>query len=551
MPDLVFNEMKFLRRPKEHQDEQPAGDLNKKKSKKVSKEAREAEISAYFNKNLPPDKQNGLAAPDVVPPVSAKSGAQQQPTDRRHSAELPEKAFLGFGSRGPPQDGVESQKASNSYYTWSESLPAKDSPPLRRPVVPAFDAPHDRSRRRGQHAIQRVETASRRRKSEQARSHHIQSPAVAGQWVESQRARGPVVIEVYQPPKPVRRSTPALVEDSEPLPGAAQNFDNTRLEESGRHWEEGDYRTSDILQIRGTVEEAGHPQPHLGRDQSSKPLLNEENEDPATSSPTSERLRHAFGAVTRSETEAVKVFQGPSLKDGEERGQPRFKLSYGRRFSPHENGCAIVTSSPTRWEMPQRGFSRASDAQDAQQRPSSRLATAARPQSRLGTSIRPQIWAQVQPHLMRATESRNGSYKVFEEEMLDVLPGTTLLRPQRPFVAANVHEGEAVMRRLGSSIGYENGHQTNADMVRPAVDRYAYPEAVRRTEEEEDFEAFSFAPDPRSFQDQQMIEQISGKQFQSEYFSVDDLQDEEEVDNSHREEANPVLAGFWRPNMLY
>ncbi|EME79134.1 uncharacterized protein MYCFIDRAFT_79743 [Pseudocercospora fijiensis CIRAD86] len=116
LPDLVFNEMKFLQRPREHQDELPRREA-KKPIKKSRKDIRDEEISAYF-------KRPGVAEQsekDASHIASTKEPVIGQPEGRSANvadvAPPAEAAFLGFGSRGPQPEPSGAHNTSKSYYT--------------------------------------------------------------------------------------------------------------------------------------------------------------------------------------------------------------------------------------------------------------------------------------------------------------------------------------------------------------------------------------------------------------------------------------------------
>ncbi|KAK3675760.1 hypothetical protein LTR78_004401 [Recurvomyces mirabilis] len=125
LPDLVFNEMRFLQKPKDHQDKTPARPDNEAATKKDRQQRREEEISAYFtvgrdaaqhdhprqrNSRDPPCKEKGHR-------LHQRSAARPPPVD------LPEKPFLGFGSKG--QHATTQEPTTNSNCTWSDSQTPK------------------------------------------------------------------------------------------------------------------------------------------------------------------------------------------------------------------------------------------------------------------------------------------------------------------------------------------------------------------------------------------------------------------------------------------
>lgn len=535
--------MRFLRRPKEHQDELPVDD-SAKPSKKTRKQLQEEEISAYFSRNIPPHKQASLTKPDAVKIPVAKPSAPQRPLELdgppKHPVELPEKPFLGFGSRGPPQESIESPHASNSYYTWSESVLAKRSPAPGKPTTTPLK-PHNEHSERRRRQLSQVSDAPLSQSKTTARPQQGHLEAKNGNWLQSRRAKAPALIEVYQPPRHANdHRISASHESSEPLPRVVAVHKDSQLEEMDNRWEVGSYHTSDILKISTTIREAGRSPSLYVRENLDKGSEDKENVEPATSTPSSECLRHAFGAVTKPQ-----AIRAPETRERRVRPsdiQPshnQSKPSSPQRTQSHEKHDTV--QSPPAWELPQRGFSRASDANRSQQRPTNRARTVTRP----STSQQWQFQSLERPR----PSTRLG--RDSEDDMLDVLPNAPLFRPQQSFIPPNSREAEALVRHLESVEHHGTANQTNIDFVEPVVDRYGYVDQRQQISPEQQLEPTSFAPEPFSSHSQQMGEIVSDQQFQSEHYTAGGFQGEETFNNGRREAANPDLANFWRPNILY
>ncbi|KAK5150484.1 hypothetical protein LTR04_006798 [Oleoguttula sp. CCFEE 6159] len=124
--------MKFLQKPKDHQDEQP--NPSKKTRKKDRTLVQQDEISSYFDTKRPVLAERHHNIPSKTVPPAQNGSIPSQLSTRRHptsasvdspraSTELPERAFLGLGGRGnrPP---------STSCVSWSDSVhPPPTSPP--------------------------------------------------------------------------------------------------------------------------------------------------------------------------------------------------------------------------------------------------------------------------------------------------------------------------------------------------------------------------------------------------------------------------------------
>ncbi|KAK4550120.1 hypothetical protein LTR36_003087 [Oleoguttula mirabilis] len=136
LPDLVFNEMRFLQKPKDHQDEQPKDSNAHHTAKKDRKTQHEEEISAYFTTQRfaarpDPEDDRRRQIATAAPPQAHRSHSQPREAEAQVTdlpVELPEKPFLGFGSKGAHLDSKDLHRTSNSYYTWSESGPQRAKP---------------------------------------------------------------------------------------------------------------------------------------------------------------------------------------------------------------------------------------------------------------------------------------------------------------------------------------------------------------------------------------------------------------------------------------
>lgn len=133
MPDLVFNELRFLQTSKDHQNEQHALRNQPTQHNEKPENYRE-EISAYFSKHQrrnSPDR-SPAAAPkpteQVCVPNRDASPGQSEARQAVSSPLLPDKElpavpYLGFGSKGMVNRSSREPRPSSSasYLTWSES----------------------------------------------------------------------------------------------------------------------------------------------------------------------------------------------------------------------------------------------------------------------------------------------------------------------------------------------------------------------------------------------------------------------------------------------
>lgn len=361
VPDLVFNEMRFLQRPKEHQDELPSKDASKQQNKKSRKQIQEEEVSAYFSRK-PSTEQTGNARKQDPPLANSAKETAISPTMNHGSqdvskqackapVELPEKAFLGFGSRGPAPD-----KTSNSCFTWSESI--APNRPERAQQLPDHSA-----RKRG--SEREDDTQPRQRNAGQ------ESPAdihehTSGQWVQTNRAKVPRPVHVYQPFDGSARNRESRQSSEE----ARSTLDppNDPLSENARSVtctsvrDRKSYRTSDILKIHDVYRDEARStslpmQKHIP---GSEFHVEKENVNPR-STPTSEILRRAFRLATN-----------PHLKAKEESQLSERNDDYSQTRNAHQESEFGKPDSMTEpiWpaeegdrdyhepSLPQRGLSR-------------------------------------------------------------------------------------------------------------------------------------------------------------------------------------------------
>ncbi|KAI7692079.1 hypothetical protein KC322_g11031, partial [Hortaea werneckii] len=138
LPDLAFNEMRFLQKPKDHQDAMSGSQAAKGPTKKDRKHAQDEEISAYFaaQRRDPDGKQD-----DPSRIGSRQDRRRDSPIRARQASpppvELPEKPFLGFGSKGTQQDRSRKHDHGTSYYSWSESAAPAGAEEGNAPILNA------------------------------------------------------------------------------------------------------------------------------------------------------------------------------------------------------------------------------------------------------------------------------------------------------------------------------------------------------------------------------------------------------------------------------
>lgn len=253
--------MKFLQRPTEHQDEVVPDETRKTDGKSNKQRVPNEEISAYFT------AENAMHGPTKLSKEQNEpNGLQGQDRDREQnqrdsrkppSIELPDKPFLGFGSKGLHTGHDNDQHdESTEYYSWSESAPGHAKiVKAQVEAPPGEEASHEVL---WEHSKDVKRSPMRRNAHDRGKRFAAGEEAESGQWIQSRRVRGPRVVEVYQPPATHQQQT---IEDrtsmtrttKQSLPRRPTRWkpDNGNdLQQTG-HIERvrSDYRTSDILDL--------------------------------------------------------------------------------------------------------------------------------------------------------------------------------------------------------------------------------------------------------------------------------------------------------------
>ncbi|KAK4498705.1 hypothetical protein PRZ48_009215 [Zasmidium cellare] len=388
LPDLVFNEMKFLQRPREHQDEVPIDSAAQNQSKKSKKQLREEEISAYFVKKPTLEAATIGTERDRPGTKAAKYGAiqsreeQQLPTSEvdarlvRNSVDLPERPFLGFGSKGPSHE--TNTHHPTSYLPWSESVATRPQPSLRREThLPGNDQamPGNTSSERARSISQKPTPNRKSHTMKKSRNADIKNTQPGGRWIESNRTRGRAHVERYAPESIALPTTKRTKVDSvsssssESLPGPPADHDDEVSLKFGRRKQTRDICTSDVLKIRQEDRAEETLQPTQPQQQGP------DDGHSRSTTPTSDVLRQALHAVTTS------TLHRPSNQDvanvtkqlkREGRHEPRYinildtgyrPASHAQKATPRSNAASVSD----RVTMPSRGFSRTADTYVAPQ----------------------------------------------------------------------------------------------------------------------------------------------------------------------------------------
>lgn len=150
MPDLAFNELRFLKDAHDHQDEQHSDGVKRKPSNQEKRRDLEREeISAYFSRPLLP-REPPQAVPNAGRATSVDGDAESIHRNNGQAGgsspllahgELPVVPYLGFGSKGAVNRSSNPQPLATSYLTWSESnveqIPRPKDGPALHPTTEA------------------------------------------------------------------------------------------------------------------------------------------------------------------------------------------------------------------------------------------------------------------------------------------------------------------------------------------------------------------------------------------------------------------------------
>ena len=248
------------------------------------------------------DKQHEQQKPEVS---AERESDVQKPrhVGRQPPVELPEKAFLGFGSRGAPLQHSQKHAGSHSYYSWSQSERQHSTPP-RRQLLPALP-------------LEAGELSAKRR-GEDAGPDHQETQH--GQRLESRRVNAPARVEIYQLPQAKgpdeRRPRPSTVDyTSQSLP----KYPETTANDTRHDWGL-EHHTSDILAFGGLNEHAANQASMPRNDR--RYHTGKENIQPRPSSPTTKLLLCAEEALKHRIHQRVAYENDPGVSFDDLVGEP-------------------------------------------------------------------------------------------------------------------------------------------------------------------------------------------------------------------------------------
>lgn len=443
--------MRFLQKPKDHQDELVRGGDAHHAAKKDRKTQREEEISAYFaaqkvdQRQAPVDDRRSNVA-GIAPPQAHQMRSRPSEPGKRITelpVDLPEKAFLGFGSKGAQVDSGPPHDRSNSYYTWSDSVPPQKAPRQSHFRSAAAGEGHERPPRAPE---RRQPTSAEHDPAEEVENADTAVDIGRSSWHQTRRTRGPTLVEVYQPPimsteNEHRRQRSVTKTTLQSLPRQASrgplDLPSEHSDGAIRRQRSVSYHTSDILDVRGAHRDPAQTrhrrqEAHQVNDSH---MHEKENLDPRSSSPTGKLLRQAQEALerpvqhstpvvsTRRHTVQDYVYATDSLARFEDDGGQVAATEASKNRTPR--GPDLHNTLPERRLQSAAGLR------------TERTSITSRHTSVQRQSIRPR-----NDH--RETMPQPVEYDA-EDEMLDHGPDATLFRFDDHFTFANARDAEELV----------------------------------------------------------------------------------------------------------
>lgn len=290
MPDLVFNEMRFLQRPTEHQDAPNAGLDQQKRSKHDRKRPKDGEISAYFEAKKQAHEQlehrtnrHDKASAEDRQPIDepARRRRLTPPVDR------PSRPFLGFGSKGGQPEGKDMPSEHTSYLSWSQTPPQEPVKAQRRSEIEVHNDEEQFPKGKSKDALPQRYPTSRLdglQQSSEIADGGQERAFARGEGGETRGQRGAAQVEVHQPQRirhsvEDRRSTTMTTAQSLPR-GNVEPQPDVRRQTIDQFPD--DYRTSDILEVHDHIAVSKSGVRNL-KSPSTQPRDGHENQDPASS----------------------------------------------------------------------------------------------------------------------------------------------------------------------------------------------------------------------------------------------------------------------------
>ncbi|KAH9840496.1 hypothetical protein Tdes44962_MAKER01696 [Teratosphaeria destructans] len=539
LPDLVFNEMRFLQRPSDHQDEMPKESDSAHTAKQGRKRHGNEEISAYFAEAEPQ-----VTATANAPRVQElRDDRVLQPTVRQASrkdaveppVDLPEKPFLGYGSRSAARDSSATAPTNNSDLSWSESAGLPPNQKERKyssgrlpVVVEETQANHGRNRaivHRSREGLPLHDCTI------DGHSNAAELTAENAACVPSRRANGPAVVEVYhtieRTPSWHDRSRDLVNDKSQHATQRTQHLASNAVRSKGD--QQQSFNTSDILEIRQP------PSTRQGRTPlvewspyNSSTVDDKENRDPESLSLTSKLLQKVQRAVIEDTSANVKSAAQNRLSRTTR--STRAQAHHLRLPSPDDPDVSAGShAQQERSALPQRGLQTGSTVKTSR-----RPAPIESAHSRAANSLHSSIFA---------VDSLQRGRPVDEEKQDD--------QPDEPPIEWTSHRAHASTRHLEALVsGPPSSRAPGLYQTQAEHTCIARPTTPRRSN--------SFALDTNAtrsqlfgFGDLARTPSIRGLSVDRE---LGDEQQHEPLEFGHlsgKAAANDEFAGFWKPHRLY
>ncbi|GAB1741894.1 hypothetical protein NU219Hw_g7300t1 [Hortaea werneckii] len=313
LPDLAFNEMRFLQKPKDHQDAVSGNRGAKVPTKKDRKHAQDEEISAYFaaHRHDPDGKQHDPSR------MGSRQNKRKDPPIRAQQAseppvELPRKPFLVFGSKGTQRDRSHQHDQSTSYYSWSDSAAPPRAEKGNAAVSNAVFATDESEEAESATSKRKIANRDRANETSVAQDELFESPWKRRRLHHSQPKKRSNLLEMDVAPSPARlrhdeARRSATKTTCQSLPHQTPEIQSQDLLHSRGGM---DCHTSDILKVRqpNTVMTKSIFDSLIGLAAAGED--DKENKQPLSSSPTGKLLKRARDALSQPTAEPVKIGQG-------------------------------------------------------------------------------------------------------------------------------------------------------------------------------------------------------------------------------------------------
>jgi hypothetical protein len=326
VPDLVFNELKFLQNSHEHQDERHSdSNGHRPTGQEKKREVEREEISAYFN-------QRTSRTHALEPSLSKQTETKQKlscDNDELHglpkrgsSPLLPDEEltaipYLGFGSKGTINKSGDPHPSATTHLNWSESAATSDTQARHlTEVKPVGEYGQSLTAKKAPQRRPERDLTSRPPSDTVEPPVRKGSPDVPkGQWSKLRRTRGPAKAEVYiqqsnaepDPPRNRRKlhdSTSMSLPTRPPVDSGRKRQLKPVVQKQVLPSDAGSFNTSDILKVKGRLEALAEEVPSTIQSVRS-PQSDKENAQPTSSSPTTKILRIAHEAMAKGYQEPI------------------------------------------------------------------------------------------------------------------------------------------------------------------------------------------------------------------------------------------------------